>query len=52
MAEELDAIKKLSPEERIKKLKELEEKRQKEKGEMEKLLTESISDIKKEETIS
>jgi hypothetical protein len=51
MADELDAIKKLSPEERIKKLKELEEKRQKEKSEMEKLLNESISDIKKEDTI-
>jgi len=51
VADELDAIKKLSPEERIKKLKELEEKRGKEKGEMEKLLSESISDIKKEETI-
>lgn len=51
MADELDEIRKLSPEERIKKIRELEEKRSKEKQGMEELLKESISTIKNEETI-
>ncbi|MCX6711016.1 MAG: hypothetical protein NTZ02_02905 [Candidatus Woesearchaeota archaeon] len=38
MADELDEIRKLSPEERIKKIRELEEKRSKEKQGMEELL--------------
>jgi hypothetical protein len=51
MADELDEIRKLSPEERIKKIGELEKKRSKEKQGMEELLKESISTIKNEETI-
>ena len=51
MADELDEIRKLSPEERIKKIRELEKKRSREKQGMEELLKESISTIKNEETI-
>ena len=51
MESEIAKLKKLSPEERIHKLKEIEERRKTEKNDMEKLLEESIIELKKEETI-
>ena len=46
---ELEEIKKLSPEERIKKLKELEEQHKKELEEAKKLIQESVEEIKRDE---
>jgi len=48
---DINEIKKLSPEERIKKLKELEEERKKEQEEANKLIQESIDEIKREELV-
>jgi|GEM_PF-2310069 len=49
--EELEKIKKLRPEDRIKKIREFEEKIKREKDEIEKLLEQSIVELKKEEKI-
>ncbi len=46
MGEELDKIKNLSPEERIKKLKEIQEKSKKEMNDAEKLIKQSIDEIR------
>ena len=47
--EDFDELKKLSPEERVKKLKEIEERNKKEIDEARKLMTESIRQIEVEE---
>lgn len=49
--DDIDEIKKLSPGERIKKLKELEEKRKKEIEEAERLIKESVEEIKQEQEL-
>jgi len=49
--EEIEEIKKLSPKERIEKLKELEEKRKKEIEEAEELIKKSVDEIQKEQEI-
>ncbi len=48
---EIDEIKKLSPEERVKRLKKLEEEKRKEIEEAEKLMKESVGQLEREEEI-
>ena len=48
---EIDELKKLSPEERIKRLKKLEEEKRKEIEEAEKLMKESVTELEREEKI-
>jgi len=51
MADKIEELKKLAPEERIKKIKEIEEKLEKEKKLIEEMLRESLLALKKEEAL-